>query len=1418
MTRKIFSLILSVFLVAGQSAVFSAKNRVPVILLNETYNTYATNETPSGASGRVVWRTGSDKQLLLSGVDETFTNTYMLSKASKLVTVEFSLSKCADASGSVSFAEGTTKSFVPIIFSEDGSMTTTDGKRIPVSGGKYVKLGITLDVKNKQFSVYADGKCVLPGWYNSNISLAQIDSFKIEISSGLSGDTQLIDDVRAYEGREIFDYSVFPKPSVNMEEIEYIPIAEEEVGNTVFMNVDFEAETGPFSPLAITAKENLVEIRYDKTRDSKYAYMKRTVEDPFYDYNVSGQTRYMVFESDVRMDLFATTVALFAFKELNGVGDLTTVSVTATGLVRTFEGKSIIQLEKGKWYTFAMAVDFNKKTYNFYVNGEMVLEKEPLYKRDMAELTTCRMHMFNGTGDTDLFLDNYRIYEAKEPIDINSLPKPEAKSAYPSDEPIIKLLSGFVGLNTKSGNIHYNGQKIWGEAVSVVENGEVFAPVRAIADAFGLDVSVNDNIVKIGDDISLPMDNENVTVKGKAVKLSHTPYVKDSKLLIPLKSFVTDVLGKKYYYDGKELVIIGSTLFNNEKSVQSISDYLLYARPNKEKIIDLYEKETAGQRPRILMTADDLAGIKVKLENKDEIAVRAFEQIRANSEKLLTQPPENYYIPDGLRLLETSRRVLKRIEDLSMTYLITKDTKYADRAWVELEHVSKYQDWNAYTHFLDASEMSAAFAIGYDWLHDYLSDEQKAIMRKAMLDFGIIPAYNSHYKITTASGFWITADHNWNTVCNGGTSNAAIAILDDLTDEKEIDLCYDTIVQSIRSLEYSMISFAPDGAWFEGPGYWSYTMDYAVRMFTGLDNAFKTDFGLSKVQGFDKTGEFVIHLDGMNGTNNFHDAGSGHVNASMLTWMAKKFNDADLGALRYSAIQLYGFTPTLYDLMWFDKSYEEKIVTLPMDAKFAATEALAHRGSWTDTSKMYLSAHGGATDVNHYHVDGGSFILDALGVRWALDLGGEDYNVPGYFGNQRNEYYRVRAESHNTLVIDPDQSPGQEMKAFAPIVKFESKPRGGFSSIDMTSYYPSKVSSAERGYKLDDNRKSAVIRDEVMLKGKSDVYWFMTTGEEVIIEDDHVILKSNTKKLRLDYLSNVPVEVGVMDAVPLPTSPNPATQNKNVNFRKIFIKASTSGKYNLTVKFTPVDEADMCTPIDDTPIASWTIPDGELKAPPVLDNINLNGEKLKGFASGIGYYTINVLPEDTMVPEITATAQDNIKVNVIKAKDLTDRTKIELSYIDDPNNKAAYYIDFNVMKNLDPVAGMQRIRLANVVASDNPEPENTEKSAIDGELGTRWAAEGDGQWLELEFVNIETVDAITVACFNGNARKTLFSLYISMDGENYEKVFEGESSGTTNDYEIYEVGGKQAKFVKLIGKGNTVNGWNSITEFGALKR
>src|SRR5579863_10533283 len=88
--------------------------------------------------------------------------------------------------------------------------------------------------------------------------------------------------------------------------------------------------------------------------------------------------------------------------------------------------------------------------------------------------------------------------------------------------------------------------------------------------------------------------------------------------------------------------------------------------------------------PRLMMRLDSITAIRTNL-SKDPWLESRYEIQKNAADRILTQPVSRYEIPDGLRLLATSRRVLERVATLAIVYRVTSDTRYLDRCWAELE-------------------------------------------------------------------------------------------------------------------------------------------------------------------------------------------------------------------------------------------------------------------------------------------------------------------------------------------------------------------------------------------------------------------------------------------------------------------------------------------------------------------------------------------------------------------------------------------------------------------------------------------------------------------------------------------------------------------------------------------------------------
>lgn len=568
------------------------------------------------------------------------------------------------------------------------------------------------------------------------------------------------------------------------------------------------------------------------------------------------------------------------------------------------------------------------------------------------------------------------------------------------------------------------------------------------------------------------------------------------------------------------------------------------------------------EHPRLLLNRESLESLKTRIPRDDRLAAW-HDALRARCEAVLAEPPSHYEIPDGLRLLMTSRNVLERVTTLALEHRILGDDRYVDRAWRELEAAAAFPDWNP-RHFLDTAEMAHAFAIGYDWLHDEWSEDQRALLRAAIVGKALQPALSA-YRGEAAWSWWPRADHNWNQVCNGGIVAAALAVA-----EEEPGLAGEILGHALDSIRRPMARYAPDGAWPEGPGYWHYGTGYNVLFLAVLESAFGTDFGLAEAEGFARTALFPVYATGPTGrTFNFADGSDRRIRAPELFWLSTRFDDPVAAWAQERAAR-----PDPWDLLWYGGPGEgPRAAGLPLDRHFRGPEVVILRGAWEDGDATFLAFKAGDNRANHSHLDLGTFVLEALGTRWAIDLGADNYNLPGFFGQNRLSYYRLRTEGHNTLVLDPGPPAGQDPAASARIVAFSSAANRAFAVADLTPAYAPHAKRAARGVALLD-RRSVLIQDEVATETPSTVWWFLHTRAEIELDPSRpaaAVLRDGDRSLWAFLLEPAGAAFQSMPARPFPSSPDPEGQSRNEGVRKLAIRLDDAADARIAVALIPAD-------------------------------------------------------------------------------------------------------------------------------------------------------------------------------------------------------------------------------------------------------
>ncbi len=122
----------------------------------------------------------------------------------------------------------------------------------------------------------------------------------------------------------------------------------------------------------------------------------------------------------------------------------------------------------------------------------------------------------------------------------------------------------------------------------------------------------------------------------------------------------------------------------------------------------------------------------------------------------------------------------------------------------------------------------------------------------------------------------------------------------------------------------------------------------------------------------------------------------------------------------------------------------------------------------------------------------------------------------------------------------------------------------------------------------------------------------------------------------------------------------------------------------------------------------------------------------------------------------------------------------------------------------------QTVDVASVTASghDGNLPTNT----LDGDLGTRWSAKGDGQWIRYDLGAVSRIQAISIAFFRGDQRTADIIVETSLAGETWQHAWSGTQPQLTNNPQNLDFEDVEARYLRVVGFGNSSNNWNSLTE------
>jgi hypothetical protein len=432
--------------------------------------------------------------------------------------------------------------------------------------------------------------------------------------------------------------------------------------------------------------------------------------------------------------------------------------------------------------------------------------------------------------------------------------------------------------------------------------------------------------------------------------------------------------------------------------------------------------------PRLFFTTEKIERLRKRIEHGEHFS-QAWDKLLQRANRLVeTKLVSKEYAEGGSgqhgNYGRPSQQIGYMAGTLGLAYQMTGEKQYAEKLRDALIHYGHLTRWAGDAHRdppwhseLNTARFCYGYAVGYDNIYDFLSDNERKTIAGSMIRLGILPTLDD----------WILGDkrihaldsmgHNWWSVCVSMAGLAALSLLDD---EPQAEQWIQQISQAFPEwfyykgniLQNKTANFDGKGAFYESVGY----ANYALSEYLLFRLAYSNVFGKSSAPDIpllDKAGDFFIHtcyptsdsIMSVNfGDSSLHSTG-------VRTMRMLLANGYDTPEYHW---YLNRTDPGLNDpvgLVYYELRPQESIPNdfirsmLYPDIGWAILHS-----SWQDDATMLAVKSGFAW--NHAHPDAGSFILFHSGKPLIIDSGNCSYSRREY-----TSYYR-HSKAHNVILTN----------------------------------------------------------------------------------------------------------------------------------------------------------------------------------------------------------------------------------------------------------------------------------------------------------------------------------------------------------------------------------------------------------------
>jgi hypothetical protein len=433
-----------------------------------------------------------------------------------------------------------------------------------------------------------------------------------------------------------------------------------------------------------------------------------------------------------------------------------------------------------------------------------------------------------------------------------------------------------------------------------------------------------------------------------------------------------------------------------------------------------------GGHPYLAFSDKHVAQFKARVGD-DGDAKAAWSRARAKADEALTRKPAN------------DRELNAALMDLSLTYRMTGEHRYADRAKALLDVYAGRANWVTDKPLLARSPVwnsdlgmgTSAYVYGltFDAIYDALTPTERDRLAKALVKGAIKPTLADWVDGADRIHSLDTMGHNWFSHIVFGAGVAAIAVK---TEEPQADAWIRRIDEAAEewanydgsAIETKPRHFAANGAFVESINYADFAAEGYLRFKRAWLDAFtEKPAPTPRLAGI--ADYFIQNLYPMASgalSSNFGDGNptASGANAIINLWAT---GDQQPRYLWYLDTVAPNPNQNVFD------AAENMVLWPSAKARAGAAQGPGLPTSWIDgdlgsatlrsswaPDATFLALRSGFT-WNHNHADAGSFILWHKGKQLLIDSGNSNYARPEYDG-----YYR-QSVAHNVVTLDGKAEP-----------------------------------------------------------------------------------------------------------------------------------------------------------------------------------------------------------------------------------------------------------------------------------------------------------------------------------------------------------------------------------------------------------